>query len=56
MADGYRYVTAKVASCNAVALAWQRRVGGRVCGSEGSLVLWTHDAAALASQGHQGPS
>ncbi|MGH7789798.1 MAG: GNAT family N-acetyltransferase [Candidatus Binatia bacterium] len=54
MADGYRYVTAKVAACNEAALAMQRRVGGRVCGSEGSNVLWMHDAAILASQGPAG--
>lgn len=56
VADGYRYVTAKVASCNEAALAWQRRLGGRVCGSEGSNVLWMHDAATLASQVHKGPA
>lgn len=56
LADGYRYVTAKVASCNAVTLAWQRGVGGRVCGSEGSHLLWMHDLATLAALGDKEPA
>ena len=52
--NGYRHVTVKVASCNDAALAWQRDLGARRCGSEGSNVLFVHASATLATEIRRG--